>query len=31
MGDGLFSRQVTLLNDCVGAEVEAATRDPAPG
>ena len=27
----LLSRPVTFLADCVGAEVEAACRDPAPG
>ncbi|GMR32674.1 hypothetical protein PMAYCL1PPCAC_02869, partial [Pristionchus mayeri] len=27
----LLGREVTFLSDCVGAEVEAATADPAPG
>lgn len=27
----LLSRDVTFLNDCVGAEVTAACKDPAPG
>lgn len=27
----LLGRDVTFLNDCVGAEVEAACKDPAPG
>lgn len=27
----LLKREVTFLNDCVGAEVEAACADPAPG
>lgn len=27
----LLGRDVTFLNDCIGAEVEAACKDPAPG
>lgn len=27
----LLNREITFLNDCVGSEVEAACKDPAPG